>query len=44
MDQEYCSETGLDIYGFGKTETRPDEAVDVLETKITALNRRFSDS
>jgi Uncharacterized conserved protein len=42
MDQEYCSETGLDIYGFGKDETRPEEAARVLDTKIEALNRRFS--
>ncbi|WP_240331480.1 YbjQ family protein [Salinibacter ruber] len=41
MDQKYCSETGLDIYGFGKTETRPDEALGVLKTKIAALNRKF---
>ncbi len=41
MDQKYCEETGLDIYGFGKRETRPDEALKLLETKIAALNRRF---
>jgi uncharacterized protein YbjQ (UPF0145 family) len=41
MHQDYCSETGLDVYGFGKTETRPEEAVQALETKIKALNRRF---
>ena len=44
MDQKYCSETGLDIYGFGKDDTRPEEAARALETKIEALNRRFSDS
>jgi uncharacterized protein YbjQ (UPF0145 family) len=44
MHQDYCSETGLDKYGFGKTETRPDEVVQVLDTKIKALNRRFSRS
>lgn len=44
MDQQYCSETGLDIYGFGKTETRPGETVRVLDTKIAALNRRFGDA
>lgn len=41
MNQKYCSETGLDIYGFGKKETRPNEALKVLERKIAALNRRF---
>lgn len=44
MHQEYCSETGLDVYGFGKTETRPSEVAKVLERKITALNRRFGNS
>jgi hypothetical protein len=44
MHQDYCSETGLDIYGFGKTETRPEQVARVLETKIRALNRRFSNS
>jgi uncharacterized protein YbjQ (UPF0145 family) len=44
MNQEYCSETGLDIYGFGKTEARPEEATDALETKISALNRRLGNS
>lgn len=42
MVQKYCSETGLDIHGFAKTETRPDEALGVLERKLAALNRRFS--
>jgi uncharacterized protein YbjQ (UPF0145 family) len=41
MHEDYCIETGLDVYGFGKTETRPEETVQVLETKIKALNRRF---
>jgi len=41
MDQEYCEETGLDIYGFGRKDTRPEDAIQALETKITALNRRF---
>ena len=44
MNQDYCGETGLDVYGFGKTETRPAEAVQALETKIKALNRRFGNS
>jgi len=41
MDQEYCTETGLNIYGFAEEETKPDEAVQVLDTKIAALERRL---
>ncbi|MCS4191262.1 uncharacterized protein YbjQ (UPF0145 family) [Salinibacter ruber] len=44
MDRDYCSETGLDMYGFGKTETKPEEAIQALETKVSALHRRFSSS
>lgn len=41
MDREYCQETGLNIYGFRESETKPGEAVRVLDTKIAALERRF---
>jgi uncharacterized protein YbjQ (UPF0145 family) len=41
MDKEYCKATGLDIYGFGRKDTRPEDAVQALETKIAALNRRL---
>ena len=42
VDQEYCEETGLDIYGFEKGETRPDEVTEILDRKIKVLERRFS--
>lgn len=41
MSQKYCKKTGLDRYGFAKTDTRPHEALEVLGTKIAALNRRL---
>lgn len=41
MDKEYCKATGLDIYGFGRKDTRPEDAVQALETKIAALNQRL---
>ena len=41
IGRTYCEETGLDIYGFGRKETRPEDAIQVLENKITALKRRF---
>ena len=44
MTQEYCEETGLDIYGFAREDTRPEDAVKALETKIAALNRRFGET
>jgi uncharacterized protein YbjQ (UPF0145 family) len=44
MSQKYCKKTGLDRYGFAKTDTRPHEALGVLGTKIEALNRRLGRS
>ncbi|MCS3651876.1 YbjQ family protein [Salinibacter ruber] len=41
MDREYCQETGLDIYGFEKGETRPDEVTEILDRKIRVLKRQF---
>lgn len=43
MDNEYCSGTGLDIYGFREGETRPSEVASVLDRKIKVLRRRFSE-
>ena len=43
IGQEYCKETGLDIYGFRRRDTRPEDAIEVLETKTSALTRRFGD-
>jgi flagellar motor protein MotB len=37
MDREYCKETGLNIYGFGREETKPDKAAAVLQEKIEVL-------
>ena len=41
IGREYCEETGLDIYGFSRKDTRPEDAIEVLETKTSALNRKF---
>ena len=40
--QKYCQETGLDIYGFKKGETRPSEVAEILGRKIKVLERQFS--
>ena len=37
MDRTYCKETGLNIYGFGRNETKPEEAVTTIEEKIETL-------
>lgn len=42
MNRKYCRETGLDIYGFSRDDTRPSEAVGVLRRKIVALKRQFN--
>lgn len=44
MGQEYCSETGLDIYGFSRKETRPEEAIHSIERKVQALRKQFDRS
>jgi len=44
MNRTHCKKTRLNIYGFTGRETKPNEALRVLERKITALNRRFGKS
>lgn len=42
MERDYCTRSGLDIYGFEKGETRPDEVIEILGRKIRVLKRQFS--
>lgn len=37
MDREYCRETGLNIYGFRRPETKPEEAIREIDRKIRGL-------
>lgn len=41
MDREYCKETGLNIYGFSRKDTKPDEAIQAIDRKIGALQKQF---
>jgi uncharacterized protein YbjQ (UPF0145 family) len=38
MDQTYCEQTGLNIYGFGPEETKPEEAADAIREKVEVLD------
>lgn len=38
MDQTYCEQTGLNIYGFGPEETKPEEAAEAIREKIEVLD------
>ena len=42
MERDYCTRSGLDIYGFENGETRPDEVTEILGRKIQVLKRKFS--
>jgi hypothetical protein len=39
MDREYCEKTGLNIYGFGREETKPEEAASTIRSKTEALEK-----
>jgi uncharacterized protein YbjQ (UPF0145 family) len=42
MDRKYCEETGLNIYGFSRKETKPEEAIHSIERKVQALRKQFN--
>jgi len=42
MDREYCEETGLNIYGFSRKETKPEDAIHSIDRKVQALQKQFN--
>ena len=44
MDREYCEQTGLNIYGFGREETKPKEAVAAVRGKAEVLEDLLQDA
>lgn len=42
MNREYCEETGLNIYGFSRKETKPEDAIHSIDRKVQALQKQFN--